>query len=246
MKTVFQAVLGHAEHERAVAVAQMCAGDEELQREVESLLIAYQQAGGFIELPAVVVQLPTLAATFGTSLIDRRLGPYRLIRELGRGGMGAVYLATRDDAAYKKDVAIKVILGGFDSEAVLKRFRQERQILAALDHPCIARLIDGGTTADGIAYVVMEYVEGVPLDRYCEDRRLGLTDRLKLFRAVCSAVNYAHQHLVVHRDLKPTNILVTAEGTPKLLDFGIAKLLAGSDASAQLEATMTGARMLTP
>ena len=155
----------------------------------------------------------------------RRIGPYRLVRELGRGGMGTVYLAVRSDDAFQKRVALKVLKRGMDSEAIVRRFRNERQILASLDHPFISGLLDGGTTPDGLPYFAMEFVEGEPIDAYCESHRLDTTARLEMFRKICSAVQYAHQNLIIHRDIKPANVLVTADGTPKLLDFGIAKLL---------------------
>ena len=155
---------------------------------------------------------------------ERRIGPYKLIRELGRGGMGTVWLAARADEQFEKRVALKVVRGS-DSEEVLRFFRRERQILAGLEHPNIARLLDGGTTEEGLPYFVMEHVEGVPIDRYCDEHKLSVPERLRLFEGVCSAVQHAHRSLVVHRDLKPGNILVTEEGIPKLLDFGIAKLL---------------------
>jgi eukaryotic-like serine/threonine-protein kinase len=147
---------------------------------------------------------------------------------------------------YRKRVAIKLIKRGMDTEFVLRRFRNERQILAALDHPNIARLLDGGTSEDGLPYLVMEYIEGTPLDEYCDQRQLTIAERLQLFRQVCAAVHYAHQHLVIHRDLKPSNILVTADGTPKLLDFGIAKLLTPELAAETLDQTQGGLRLMTP
>src|SRR5512136_817544 len=156
--------------------------------------------------------------------VERRIGAYRVLRELGHGGMGTVYLAARADDQYQKRVAVKVIRG-LDSAEVVRHFRRERQILAGLDHPNIARLFDGGTTDDDLPYFVMEYVEGEPIDRFCDQHKLSIQERLKLFQGVCAAVQYAHGNLVVHRDLKPGNILVTAEGVPKLLDFGIAKLI---------------------
>jgi serine/threonine protein kinase len=174
-----------------------------------------------------------------------RLGNYEVLCELGRGGMGVVLLARRADAEYEKRVAIKLIKRGMDSDAVLGRFRAERQILAGFDHPNIARLFDGGTTEDGLPYFVMEYVEGLPIDKYCHQHALSLSERLNLFREICAAVSYAHRHLVVHRDIKRTNILVTTEGVPKLLDFGIAKILQHAD-GAQPLATMTGLRLMTP
>jgi serine/threonine protein kinase/tetratricopeptide (TPR) repeat protein len=172
-----------------------------------------------------------------------RIGPYAIERELGQGGMGTVYLATRADQAYEKKVAIKVTRGTLGSPDALERFRGERQILAHLEHQNIARLLDGGTTADGLPYLVMEYIEGKPLHAYCDDERLSTAARLRLFLQVCSAVEYAHHNLVVHRDLKPGNILVTADGVPRLLDFGIAKLI---DPEAGAEATRATALALTP
>jgi eukaryotic-like serine/threonine-protein kinase len=156
---------------------------------------------------------------------ERPIGPYKLLKELGHGGMGVVYLAGRADDQYQKRVAIKVIRAGMDGAEIVRHFRRERQILAGLDHPNIARLLDGGATAEGLPYLVMEYIQGQPLHAYCDSHRLPIVDRLKLFQQVCSAVAYAHRNLIVHRDLKPGNILVTAEGIPRLLDFGIAKLL---------------------
>jgi serine/threonine protein kinase len=163
---------------------------------------------------------------------DERLGPYRLLRELGAGGMGTVFLAERVDGGFEQRVAIKLIRAGLGGRDVLRRFRMERQILAGLDHPNIARLLDGGETAGGAPYLVMDYVDGVAIDRYCQERGLDLRRRLELFCEVCAAVQFAHQRLVVHRDLKPGNILVDASGTVKLLDFGIARLLEAGDGTA--------------
>ena len=174
----------------------------------------------------------------------RRIGPYRVVRELGRGGMGAVYLAERADGQYEQRVALKLIKRGMDTEQVLARFRAERQILASLDHPNIARLLDGGSTEQGVPFFAMEYIEGEPIDSYADQRSLDVAERLQLFLQVCGAVTYAHQHLVVHRDIKPLNILVTAEGVPKLLDFGIAKVL--HDSPDDVTSTVTGMRLLTP
>ena len=157
--------------------------------------------------------------------VERRIGPYRILRELGQGGMGVVYLAARADEQFRKRVALKVIRSGAASEEVVRHFKRERQILAGLDHPNIAKLLDGGTTDDGLPYFVMEYIEGEPLLAYCDSRKLPVAERLKLFQAICSAVQYAHRNLVVHRDIKPGNILVAEDGSPRLLDFGIAKLL---------------------
>src|SRR5205085_11658989 len=174
-------------------------------------------------------------------VVDR----YRISGEIGRGGMGAVFLADRADDQYQKQVAIKLIKRGTDTDAVLRHFFRERQILARFDHPNIARLLDGGATAEGLPYFVMEYVEGLPIDEYCNAHALSVSERLKLFREVCSAVSYAHRHLVIHRDIQRCNILVTLEGVPKLLDFGIAKILQQGETAGPL-ATMTAVRRMTP
>ena len=177
---------------------------------------------------------------------DVRVGPYRLIRELGRGGMGTVYLAVRSDDAFQKRVALKVLKRGTDTDSVVRRFRHERQILASLEHPNIAGLLDGGTTSEGLPYFAMEYVEGQPLVEYAHGQHLDLTTRLILFRKVCAAVQYAHQNLIIHRDIKPANVLVTADGEPKLLDFGIAKLLNPELDWATLAPTVAGLHLMTP
>jgi eukaryotic-like serine/threonine-protein kinase len=196
-----------------------------------------------------VLPAPTLAERVDSPaandrLIGRSVGPYQIIAEIGRGGMGTVYRAVRVDGEFEVAVAIKVVRHGMNSDLVLERFRTERQIQARLGHPNITRLLDGGTTDDGLTYFVMEFIEGYPLTKYCDSRQLSITDRLKLFRKICDAVSYAHQNLIVHRDLKPDNILVTAEGTPKLLDFGLAKILeVPADGS---DPTMTMVRMGTP
>jgi non-specific serine/threonine protein kinase/serine/threonine-protein kinase len=179
------------------------------------------------------------------NLVESRIGPYKLIREIGSGGMGSVYLAQRDDE-FNKRVAIKLVKRGMDTEFIVRRFRNERQILASLDHPNIARLLDGGSIEDGRPYFVMDYIEGQPITRYCDANRLSTAERLRLFCEVCSAVHYAHQNLVIHRDIKPQNILVTADGTPKLLDFGIAKLLNPDSAAYTVDITGASVRLMTP
>jgi serine/threonine protein kinase/tetratricopeptide (TPR) repeat protein len=175
-----------------------------------------------------------------------RLGPYRLIAELGHGGMGTVYLGVRDDDAFQKRVAIKVLKRGMDTDSIVRRFRHERQILASLEHPYIAGLLDGGSTPDGRPYFAMEFVEGQPIVEYCDTHRLDTAARLKLFRQVCTAVQYAHQNLIIHRDIKPANVLVAADGTPKLLDFGIAKLLNPELAGQTFAPTAPGLQLMTP
>src|SRR5688572_2877232 len=231
--------------ERETFLAESCGDDLTLKSEVESLLREQSDKGGV----ASTVNLEPAEgeqADGGEPLIGQRIGAHRIVRELGRGGMGTVYLAVRDDDEFKRRVAIKVIKPGLNSDEIRRRFRTERQILASLDHPNIARLLDGGTTDDGVSYFVMEYVEGMPIDAWCDSRRLRIAERLQLFRTVCSAVHAAHQNLVVHRDIKPGNILVTADGKPKLLDFGIAKLLNPELAGPTLAPTAEGVRPMTP
>ena len=159
------------------------------------------------------------------ALIGQQIGVYKIVGELGQGGMGAVYLATRTDGKFKQKVALKLLKREMNTAALRRRFQQEREILASLEHPNIARLLDAGTTDDKIPFLAMEYVEGLPIDEYCSLNNLDLNARLDLFRKVCSTVNFAHRNLIVHRDLKPSNILINDEGTPKLLDFGISKIL---------------------
>jgi serine/threonine protein kinase/tetratricopeptide (TPR) repeat protein len=246
IQDLFHAALQHEPSQRPAFLADACAGDVSLQREVESLLAAHEEAASFLEAPAFAGPATWLADGQAEAAVGRQLGPYRLGRAIGRGGMGAVYLGERADGQYQKQVAIKLVRDGFGGEALRRRFHLERQILAALDHPNIAKLLDGGTTADGLPYLVMDYVEGLPIDAYCDAHRLSIAERLTLFRAVCAAVQYAHRNLVVHRDLKPSNILVTAEGVPKLLDFGIAKLLQPELPSPSASLTLLGLQALTP
>ena len=229
--------------QRAALLDRECAEDPELRVQVERLLSASDRAGGFIHEPAIASP-GVLPPDDEPSRVGRRVGAYRLVRELGRGGMGAVYLAERDDGGFKQRVAIKLIKRGMDTDQVLARFRAERQILASLDHPNIARLLDGGTTDDGLPYFAMEYIEGRPIDAFCEAGQLAVEERLRLFLQVCDAVSYAHAQGVIHRDIKPLNTLVTAAGVPKLLDFGIAKVL--HDSPEEITATVTGLRLLTP
>jgi serine/threonine-protein kinase len=218
------------------------AGDDELCELVCAMLDA--DAGGTESVQAIVADAIRDLTVEPPVPGEQRLGPYRLVSEIGRGGMGTVYLAERDDGAFDQRVAVKVVRGLLDRDRI-RRFRAERQILATLDHPNIARLLDGGTTADGLPYLVMEHVEGTPIDVYCRERQLDVPERLRLFATVCDAVIHAHRHLIIHRDIKPTNILVTTDGTPKLLDFGIAKLLDTDDPDLAMD-TMTGMRVLTP
>jgi non-specific serine/threonine protein kinase/serine/threonine-protein kinase len=194
----------------------------------------------------MVSHAEAIAQSEADSWKGRRVGPYQVTEEIGEGGMGSVYRAMRVDDQYQKQVAIKVVRSGFDTRFALTRFKAERQILANLEHSNIARLLEGGSTEDGQPYFVMEYIQGQPLDQYCDDHKLTITERLQLFRTVCSAVQYAHQNLVIHRDIKPSNILVTAERVPKLLDFGIAKILGAVQGDSSAMKTMTMVRLLTP
>jgi WD40 repeat protein/tRNA A-37 threonylcarbamoyl transferase component Bud32 len=230
----------------AAFLDQACAGDESLRQEVESLLASDEQAGDFLNTPALKIAMDEIADEQARSLVGRQLGHYRLLSQLGAGGMGEVYLAERADDQYRKQVAIKLVKRGMDTDNILRRFRHERQILAALDHPNIARLLDGGVSEDGLPYFVMEFIAGRPITEYCDSHQLSTEARLKLFRQVCDAVHYAHQNLVVHRDLKPGNILVTEEGAPRLLDFGIAKVFNPELASPTLDLTAPEIRLMTP
>lgn len=210
-----------------------CAGDMSLQAEARELLLAHQERG-------------TTASTGAAAAVQpaRMIGHYRILREIGSGGMGVVYLAVRDDGAFRKHVAVKLLKRNHSTHDLIQRFQQERQVLANLDHPNIARILDGGQTPDGLPYHVMDYIEGLPLDRFCDTQTLDLTDRIRLFQQVVTAVSYLHENLVVHRDLKPSNILVTAEGQVKLLDFGIAKMQAPILEAPDL--TGPANRLLTP
>ncbi len=223
VKDIFSVAVEVAADERDSFIEQESGGDDFIIREVRALLASDEDAVGFIENPAVAV---SQLIRDETALAGKKIGSYLIEREIGRGGMGAVYLAERADEHFEKRVAIKLIKRGFDTDDIIRRFRHERQILAALDHPNITRLLDGGATDDGLPYLVMDYVKGLPLNRYSEEKHLSVNDRLTLFRQICSAVIYAHQNLIIHRDIKPSNILVTPDGVPKLLDFGIAKLTA--------------------
>jgi non-specific serine/threonine protein kinase/serine/threonine-protein kinase len=237
---LLEKAIGLSGEARARYLDQACGGDSGLRHEVESLIAAHEQAGSRFLNEAPDAAL-AVAADGAPVRAGRRIGPYLLTAQIGQGGMGEVFAAVRADGQYEKTVALKLVRGGYASAFVLERFRTERQILAGLDHPNIARLLDGGTSEEGIPYLVMELVEGTPIDAYCEARRLPVAERLALFRRVCDAVQYAHRRLVIHRDIKPGNILVTQEGMPKLLDFGIAKIL---DPSGSTEATVL--RPMTP
>lgn len=239
---LFHAALARDAGERATFLAGACAGDHELRQIVESLISQESATGKFIDEPlfemltkpdlegrandpdktsAGTVNVGVSRAPGTTSPMEgRRLGAYRIMREIGQGGMGSVYLAARADDVFHKEVAIKIVRMGLANADLLRRFHQEREILASLDHPAIARVIDGGSTEEGLPYLVMDYVDGRPIDAWCDQHRLSVSERLKLFRAVCAAVQHAHQRLVLHRDIKPAHILVTLNGDVKLLDLG--------------------------
>ncbi|HEX8141097.1 MAG TPA: tetratricopeptide repeat protein [Pyrinomonadaceae bacterium] len=246
VKEIFHEAVELQHEERRTFLLKRCEDDPEMLRELELLMESHEEAGPFIERPAMASASDILLEGEAYIWAGRTLGRYRVLRELGHGGMGLVLLAVRADDQFKKQVAIKILRRGMDSEEIVRRFRTERQILASLEHPNIARLLDGGITEDGLPYIVMEYIEGQPVDSYCDKRRLRTDGRLLLFRKICSVVEFAHQNLIIHRDLKPSNILITPDGEPKLLDFGIAKLLNPALASQTLAATATDLRLMTP
>ncbi|HVQ38088.1 MAG TPA: protein kinase [Pyrinomonadaceae bacterium] len=251
LEAVFQAVLDLVPEERGQYLSAVCGDDVSLRRDIEALLKQHESAGDMLEAPLYGETELNVISSFMHDDVDpmigRRLGAYRIEREVGRGGMGAVYEAIRVDQEFNKRVAIKLVKRGMDTDFILRRFRKERQILAALDHPHIGLLLDGGTTDDGLPYFVMEFIEGQPLYNYCDAHQLSIAERLKLFRSICDAIHYAHQKQVVHRDIKPSNVLVTSEGVPKLLDFGIAKLL-NPDLAGDIthDPTATAMRLMTP
>ncbi|MBI1853212.1 MAG: tetratricopeptide repeat protein [Planctomycetes bacterium] len=239
IKRLFDAALVRDPTNRAAFLDRACDGDAALRTEIESLLASHEKVPNFLETPAAEL----LDEECEESLIGRHVGPYRIAKRIASGGMGTVYFAERADDAYRKQVAIKFIRGGVSTPAGVRRFVEERQTLANLDHPSIAKLLDGGTSDDGRPYLVMEYVDGIPIDAFCDSQGLGIESRLRLFLRVCDAVHHAHQNLIVHRDLKPANILVTIDGLPKLLDFGISTLV---DRSAYRAPIVAGAESALP
>jgi len=270
-KELFEAALALGSAQRASFLGKNC-HDENLRQQVERLLLNYQEAGSFLDDPALNPSIPasntpagirteerpcplpqpaellatTASAETEDPMVGRQFGAYKLVRRIGQGGMALVFLAVRADDEYRKQVAVKLVQPGLDSRDLLNRFRNERQTLAGLDHPNIVKLLDGGSTPEGLPYLVMDYVEGSPIDEYCDQHKLSVDDRLHLFGKVCDAVQYAHQKLVIHRDLKPSNILVVADGTPKLLDFGIAKVLNPEPFAQSLQVTLTDTLCMTP
>jgi serine/threonine protein kinase len=247
IRQIFEGALERAPKDRAAYLRVVCARDDAMRREVESLLASHDDASGFLAKPAVELGQTLHYSGPGEESAEYpagfRAGPYLLERRIGRGGMGSVWLASSPANGVK--VAVKLVKRGMDSSEILRRFRMERQVLASLDHPNIARLIDGGSTPEGMPYLAMEYVEGTPIDQFCEMRASAITERLKLFLDVCAAVQYAHQNLVVHRDIKTANILVTHTGVVKLLDFGIAKLLRTDLSTLEMAQTRPELRPMT-
>jgi serine/threonine protein kinase len=243
LNEIFAAALELEPERQSQLLEQACNGDANLRREAEALLMAARQADNRDFLKSDVFAEGARVLVANEIPPGTVIGPYRVVREIGRGGMGAVYLASRE--GFHQQVALKIIKRGMDTDAIVRRFVQERDVLASLNHPNIARLLDGGTT-DGLPFIAMEYVEGETITEFCDHKRLTINERLVLFRKVCAAVAYAHQNLVVHRDIKPSNILIAPDGEPKLLDFGIAKLLSPDWFGVTMERTATGANLLTP
>ncbi len=251
VERIFFEVSSLSPKDRDEAIVRLSAGNTTLEREVRSLVDSAAQLGSFLGQPALGKQFDQLNTDSARheppdELIGSTLGAFTIQSRIASGGMGTVYKAIRSDGQFAQTVAVKVVKRGMDSEEILRRFKTERETLAALDHPNIARLIDGGMTPDGRPFVVMEFVDGVPIDSYCDAKSLGLRDRLALFREVCAGVQAAHQNLVIHRDIKPSNIIVTPQGIPKLLDFGIAKVLSGGTTNQHNATTADTDRRLTP
>jgi hypothetical protein len=245
IEVLFDQALACPDAERSSFLAHACTDDPELHRELEAMLERAPTAGSALRR-AVATEVRLLASGTAAAQVGRRIGRFRLLALLGEGGMGAVYLAERSDAQFSHRVAIKVLSHAVGSPEAVARFRDERQILAALEHPHIVRLLDGGSTEDALPYLVMEHIEGTTITRYAEQHRLSVRARIELVRQVCGALQYAHQNLIVHRDIKPSNILVDATGAPKILDFGIAKLLAPVARFEREARTRTGFAMFTP
>ncbi|TAJ10988.1 MAG: serine/threonine protein kinase, partial [Planctomycetota bacterium] len=246
LEELFHAALDAAPGEVAALLERECAGDAPLRAEVEALLAAERAAQPFLAQSPLGFEHTTALAAAPADPSGALIGPWRLERVLGEGGMGVVHLAARADGQFDKQVALKLLRPGLAAPDWLARFDSERRVLARLEHPGIARLLDAGTDARGVPYLAMEYVEGERIDRWCDARRLPVRERVRLFARVARAVAHAHRALVVHRDLKPANVLVDSDGAPRLLDFGIAKALESGDGTAALELTRTGERPLTP
>jgi eukaryotic-like serine/threonine-protein kinase len=239
IKKIFDEALEIGKENRSKYLDEVCQDDTALRKEVESLLASFENSENFIENPATDFK----DIFVDDKRIGQKIGNYKIIREIGHGGMGAVYFATRTDGEFEQQVAVKVIRQTFADKELLRRFKDERQILAKLQHSNIASLIDGGVSVDGQPFLAMEFIDGISITDYCQANNLSLKERLKLFLKVCKGVGYAHRNLIVHRDIKPSNILVNKENEPKLLDFGLAKLTVDNADSSQ---TKTAFRALTP
>jgi non-specific serine/threonine protein kinase/serine/threonine-protein kinase len=247
VKQVLASALELEPAERRVYLDQNYARDASLRADVEPLVAEDQRVDdGFLDASELASAAARVLPADEIYWVGRRVGPYKVVEQIGAGGMGEVYRAIRADDHYRKEVALKFVRAGQHSSDIFSRFKIERQILASLDHPNLARLLDGGATEEGMPYLVMELIEGQPITEYCNTRELSVAERLKLFLQVCAAVHYAHQHLIIHRDIKPSNVLVTSDGTPKLLDFGIAKILESEPQLSLPETTLTNFRILTP
>jgi serine/threonine protein kinase len=245
IREIYEKALSVSGSDREAFLDRECGGNNEIRKEIHRLFAAREQVPAWLDQPAMGAARPPEDPPELPKLEGRHVGGYTLVREIGRGGMGRVFLAERSDGAFRKQAAVKLLLPGANIAEVIARFQQEREILASLDHPNIARLLDGGVTEEGWPYFVMEYVEGQPIHRWCDERKLTVSQRIELFRNVLAAVRYAHQRLVVHRDLKPGNIFVTNDGVVKLLDFGIAKVVSAKDRGESAE-TVTLMQMMTP
>ncbi|RPI75249.1 MAG: serine/threonine protein kinase [Ignavibacteriales bacterium] len=244
LKVLFEQLVELPAEKRESFLDEHCKDNLELRRELLSLLKSYERGNDFLEVPTI--ELSADEKEIHNPFIGKHIGPYLIESEIGLGGMGIVYAGIRDDKEFEQKVAIKIIKHGFTSEYFLKRFQRERQTLANLKHHNIARLLDGGRSSDGLPYLVMEFIDGIPITDYCVENNLTIKQKLVLFRLVCDAVQYAHRNLVIHRDIKPGNILVDKEGSPKLLDFGIAKLLDEDFVNTEQNLTQTGTWLLTP
>ena len=245
IEALFEQALRVPQVERGAFLAHACAGDDDVHCEVRELLAVAQRDGSWLR-EIVVGGATALLGDAVEIQIGRRIGRFRLLELLGQGGMGAVYLAQREDAEFRQRVAIKLMPHSFGAPLAIARFRDERQILAALEHANIVRLLDGGSTEDGLPYLVMEHIEGTTITQYAAARNISLRARVSLIRDVSAALQYAHQNLVIHRDIKPSNILVDSNGVPKVLDFGIAKLIAPALDFEREARTRTGSRLFTP
>src|SRR5688572_4506144 len=244
LNEIFAAALELDPERQHELLEKTCGDDEALRKEAAAILAANRaaQSQGFLQADVFAAGARVLARDEIRN--GTEIGDYSVIREIGRGGMGAVYLAER--TGFHQQVALKIIKRGMDTDEIIRRFVRERDVLASLNHRNIAHLLDGGHTTDGLPFIAMEYVEGETITAFCDQRRLAIEDRIELFRKVCEAIAYAHHNLVVHRDIKPSNILVGADGEPKLLDFGIAKLLAPDVFDNTVDLTAAGANLMTP